>query len=145
MDAFPGLRFAWGLSDRHEPDQMKFATLNAFLAMGTTPSHGKGGECTEKVMKFTRYKEMVSPSLNTFNIRTIHDNILPENYSSSLRTDYQFVPPHQIIELTIFFAPYPLRHFTSDKRNLVTDYDVASEHADRKIFVPQLQSQNHAY
>jgi len=48
MDAFPGLRFAWGLSDRHEPDQIKFAMLNAFLAIGTTPSHGRGEKAYRK-------------------------------------------------------------------------------------------------
>jgi hypothetical protein len=41
-----------------------------------------------------------------------------------LRTDYRFVP-HQIIELTNFFAPYLLRHLTSDKRNVVTYYNVS--------------------
>lgn len=54
MDAFPGLRFAWGLSDRHEPSQTKLGSLNAFLATGTAPrsQHRKGGGLPKGWMKF---------------------------------------------------------------------------------------------
>lgn len=102
----------------------KLSLLRSMLSLQLAqPRHMEGEKRhTEKVMKFilfNRYKKTASPSL------CLTSELYIRNYSSSFKTQNIFLTPHQIIELTIFFAPYLLRHLTSDKRNVVTDYDVS--------------------
>jgi hypothetical protein len=63
---------------------MKFATLNAFLAMGTTPSHGKGEKTYRQGYEIHPLHPLYGNGFSTFyafNIGFIQWNILTGNYS----------------------------------------------------------------
>jgi hypothetical protein len=122
----------WGLPGGCQTvtSRTKLSLLCSMLSLQLAqPPHMDGEKRhTEKVMKcflLTRCKEMASPSLIRLTLELYTRISFLENFLKlengkpiSNTTSDQWTH-------TIFFAPYLLRHLTTDKRNLVTDYNVS--------------------